>query len=971
MSVDAKPFYGCAAANVRAGSLIVLARGSMQERVSVRSRFALMSAASAAVACIFSGNSKTHGQVIVPDPPPWNWLWVGAEDDTWLGGSGPFGNWIPSNNPGELRPNSFSSFAYIDPSITVDDTPGTAVAQIGTTESVTIGAIQVGAGASLSLANEAHLSVVSGAFAGSGQIINDGDISLNSTAGGSTLSFSGGLSLVGTGTLSLSDNGGNAIFANTGNAGALLSVGSSFTIRGAGVFNPGYLGSAMAAVDNNGLIEANQANNALRIQMSQNENATLTNDGTLRATNGGTLALYGWSESTFTNNGTIEALNGSIVRIETGATVSGGTITTAGTGRIRGGGGTLHNVTNTGTVALLDGDLLTLSGTFTNNGGVQVSRTGSGGGATLRMADATVLAGTGKITLGNDGQNYLYGLNNGDTVTISSGATIEGGGSINPGFVGSGSIHFVNNGLLDANNGAMSVMLYNPGGPNALDNNATIRASNGATLSFGSFEANAIFDNAGGTIEALDGSIVRLGNGMTVSGGTVTSSGSGTIRGGSAGNGGATLSNLTNTGNILIANGELLNFAGTLTNNGSVNVQSTGSGATMRLANGFVLGGNGSVTLTNDGSNYLYSINNGDTITINSGATLQGAGQVGPGFANTGIPNINNNGLINANISGGNLEIHTYGAGGANLSNGGTLRADAGTLTVSNFGGGTLSNSGTIEAINGGVFNAAAVALSNRSGSTLTGGTYRAIGTGSDLQLSVGDIDTLASGTEVVIGGAGVVRFGATPIEQTLTTNHGTLRVYDTRTLNIANSLLNTGTLHARDAGSIIAVNGTLTSTGTLGGDGSFTAALFDLGGGTLSPGNSPGSLTLDGNVVYDASTVLNFELASLLGPNDFIEINGDLTLDGTVNVTGLGGFGVGTYELMSFSGSLTDNGLDVGTLPNGYGAHVQTVPSVAGVSDGAVNLVVEFVPEPSAALASLAFTALTTAWRRRRHRIS
>ena len=63
--------------------------------------------------------------------------------------------------------------------------------------------------------------------------------------------------------------------------------------------------------------------------------------------------------------------------------------------------------------------------------------------------------------------------------------------------------------------------------------------------------------------------------------------------------------------------------------------------------------------------------------------------------------------------------------------------------------------------------------------------------------------------------------------------------------------------------------------------------------------------------------------------------VTGDLRLDGTLNVTGLPGFGSGTYRLMDYGMSLVDNQLSFGLMPVGYAYQIQTtVP-------GQVNLAV------------------------------
>ncbi|MBV8485970.1 MAG: autotransporter domain-containing protein, partial [Verrucomicrobia bacterium] len=52
---------------------------------------------------------------------------------------------------------------------------------------------------------------------------------------------------------------------------------------------------------------------------------------------------------------------------------------------------------------------------------------------------------------------------------------------------------------------------------------------------------------------------------------------------------------------------------------------------------------------------------------------------------------------------------------------------------------------------------------------------------------------------------------------------------------------------------------------------------------------------------------------------NDLVQVNGNLTLAGTLNISNIGGFGEGVYELFSYKGTLTNGGVSFGTLPPGY----------------------------------------------------
>ncbi|OPZ29447.1 MAG: hypothetical protein BWZ02_01010 [Lentisphaerae bacterium ADurb.BinA184] len=135
-------------------------------------------------------------------------------------------------------------------------------------------------------------------------------------------------------------------------------------------------------------------------------------------------------------------------------------------------------------------------------------------------------------------------------------------------------------------------------------------------------------------------------------------------------------------------------------------------------------------------------------------------------------------------------------------------------------------------------------------------------------------------------------------------------------------------------------------AAGTLRGDGILdvlgtTSQTLD-NYGTLAPGLSIGTLTIQGDLVMHPGSVLDYEF----GPgttSDLIAVAGDLTVDGTVQVDG--GFIMGeTYTIFTVTGAFVNNGL---TVP-GYG---RTVVERVGN-----NITLMAIPEPgTAALAALA----------------
>ncbi|MFC5384644.1 autotransporter domain-containing protein [Aquamicrobium segne] len=108
-------------------------------------------------------------------------------------------------------------------------------------------------------------------------------------------------------------------------------------------------------------------------------------------------------------------------------------------------------------------------------------------------------------------------------------------------------------------------------------------------------------------------------------------------------------------------------------------------------------------------------------------------------------------------------------------------------------------------------------------------------------------------------------------------------------------------------------------SGGTLGGSGTLGAVTV-ANGGILSPGNSPGTLSM-ASLVLNSASVLDFELGTpgVAMASDRIDVSGSLTLDGLLNVTDAGGFGNGVYTLINYGTLAADNGLTLGATPDGY----------------------------------------------------
>src|SRR5262249_25784920 len=110
-------------------------------------------------------------------------------------------------------------------------------------------------------------------------------------------------------------------------------------------------------------------------------------------------------------------------------------------------------------------------------------------------------------------------------------------------------------------------------------------------------------------------------------------------------------------------------------------------------------------------------------------------------------------------------------------------------------------------------------------------------------------------------------------------------------------------------AAGLLTVNGSITSSvfvnagGALGGNGTVGPTTI-LAGGTLSPGNSVGTLTVNGNLVFAAASLYMVEVQG--NTADRTNASGTATLAGTVGVVNLGGIPVHSYTILSAAAGRT-----------------------------------------------------------------
>jgi fibronectin-binding autotransporter adhesin len=382
----------------------------------------------------------------------------------------------------------------------------------------------------------------------------------------------------------------------------------------------------------------------------------------------------------------------------------------------------------------------------------------------------------------------------------------------------------------------------------------------------------------------------------------------------------------------LTGNGELALGAGTLTVNGAASGTFAG---VITGAGGLVKSGAGTLTLGN-ASTYAgpTTVTDGQLIIAN-GAALGGTA-AGTSVSGTGQLRLS---PITAGITVAAEPLSLAGAGpGSN----GTLRNFSGTNTWQ--GPITLTADSTIGAANG-----TRLTIDVASGNAITatdfGLTFTGGGTNEVLDaivLGTGGITKLGGGTTILAGAN--VYSGATTVSQ--------------------------GTLLVNGDQSASGGNVTVASGATLGGSGVIGGAVSVLAGGIVSPGTSPGTLTVENSFTLANTSILDFELnpantTAGSGVNDLITGVTDLTLAGILNISGSGDWLAveqdTAWRLFNYSGSLSGAGLTLGSTPTlAAGLSLELDTSTAGE----VNLVV--VPEPSAILLALGGIA-ACGWRLRR----
>ncbi|MEO9340327.1 autotransporter domain-containing protein [Mesorhizobium sp. SB112] len=554
---------------------------------------------------------------------------------------------------------------------------------------------------------------------------------------------------------------------------------------------------------------------------------------------------------------------------------------------------------STGTVIVTGAD-----STWTNTGNLYVGYSGSGtltvedGGTVSNMAGSigNFADAIGTVLVTGDGSTWTnrvldIGASGDGTLNVEAGATVISSGSLiasNAGSTGKATVTGVGSSWL--NDGLLYVGNYGNGTLNV---------------------------EAGGTVTSLVGYIGFWSSSMSAA--TVTGQGS------SLTTEGVLYVGVNGNGTLLVENG------GTVTNrlasNGGVVMDTL-------VSVGSSHGSEGRATVTGTGSRLdnggrLYVGGSEDDAGGTGTLTVEDGGVVG----NTiGLVGVGSNALGTVAVTGagsawtnsGSLYIGRSGAGALTVSDGGSVSSDngtglveiaqnpgsTGTINIGSAAGDAAVAAGTLFAheVRFGAGNGTLVF--NHTGSFAGGAAHGFL----PAITGTGTIDHLAGDTSLLTDSLG---FGGT------TSVSG-------GSLTLSGALGGSATV---TGGSLIVQGGiagdiNVSGSGSLGGSGMIGGSV-DMAGGVLL-GRSGATLTINSDLMLNASSNVNVALGAPSITRLF-DVGGNLTLDGTLNITDAGGFGVGVYRLFNYDGVLTDNGLVFGTVPPGInpdGLFIQTAAS-------------------------------------------
>jgi T5SS/PEP-CTERM-associated repeat protein len=641
-----------------------------------------------------------------------------------------------------------------------------------------------------------------------------------------------------------------------------------------------------AEIDNGGTAQVNAAGaQALTLNLGQ----TSADSGFLTIGAGGNLHIVQFF--TIGNNGT-----GNMA-------ISGGGVVTSFYGEIGSQNGAVGTVTIDGvgsswsiTSDFVCGGIGTGTLTITNGGALttntQNDHVGSNGTGTL------IVDGMGSTWTHNNDMEIGYFESSTGTVTIRNAGSWTLTGPLQVGTAGTGTLNVLSGGTVSGTDATIASGSTAVGTVNVDGSGSTW--TNTGTLEVG-LDGNGSLNITNGGTATVNGSFARIAEHAS-STSSVTVDGLG--------------STLTLAHDLDVAR----EGTGTLMiqNRGTVNM--TGSG---RASIGVIADSNGTATV--DGAGSTWTINAGlnvgengnGTLHITSGGAVSSAfGQIGSSMGSTGTATIDgagstwtNNGTFIVGSAGtGMMTVTNGGAVTSNISLIGSAPTGVGTAIVDGTGSSWTTSSlyvggdptgpmgtGLLRILNGGTVSSGSTTV--WSSGTLEIGVNPVLN--GTLTFVGGTLRTIADTTfpnQIILGGSGIL-VDSNGFDSTLSgpingvvggmtkINPGTIILTNADTVPDGTNIY----------GGVLQVDGSLTSNivvkpdGTLAGIGTVVGNVDNHG--IVSPGDSPGTLTITGTYTQNSDGTLLIEIAGLGPAQHDLLATGAASLDGTLRLVRLNNF--------------------------------------------------------------------------------
>lgn len=337
----------------------------------------------------------------------------------------------------------------------------------------------------------------------------NGNLSLGNATSVGWLYFNGNQTLGGSGTVLFGGYTGrantgaylfNGLYAGTNSS--TLTISSGILVEGQLgflIYDNGYnsLGYSGGTLINQGTIETNITGGSITIAGINDQNFGNLN----AAVSGSQLNLSG----SWLNPGNIEAQNNGAINLNSGISVTGGSVSASAGGTVTFTNATFNGLTLNGSFIAPAGSVLTINSGLTLNGNLTIN------GSVIEAIGTQTFEGNGTIQLVSpSGQTPQLAIEGTATLTLATGITVDSGtGSIGNQNQTSGTNTLINEGTVNTDVAGQTLTIKT----SSFTNTGVLKATNGGNLTIShaiSLDGNGLFTTSTSSVVQIGGNI--LGN---------------------------------------------------------------------------------------------------------------------------------------------------------------------------------------------------------------------------------------------------------------------------------------------------------------------------------------------------------------------------------------------------------------------------------------------------------------------------